>query len=64
MWFAAAITTGRLAPGCPRLELRHDPEHGIVAADARPHLFVVLFGVADLVELGLSGHRKRKGEIH
>lgn len=50
------------AAGLPGLELRHDPEHRIVAADARSHLFVILFGVADLIKLGLSKHRKKKGE--
>lgn len=33
--------------------LRHDTKHRVVATDARPDLFVVLFGVADLVELRL-----------
>lgn len=38
-------------------KLGHDSEHGVVAADARPDLFVVLFGVAHLVELRLRKHK-------
>lgn len=38
-------------------KLGHDSEHGVVAADARPNLFVVLFGVAHLVELRLRKHK-------
>lgn len=42
-------------------KLRHDSEHGVVATDARPDLFVVLFGVANLVELRLWRHKWWRG---
>lgn len=44
-------------------KLRHDAEHGVVAADARPDLLVVLLGVTHLVELGLSRKNKKQGKL-
>lgn len=43
-----------------RRHLRHDSEHGVVTADARPDFLVILLGVAHLVKLRLENKKCSK----
>lgn len=53
---------GGRGPGLAFWTLRHDPEHGIVTADAGSNLLIVLFGMTDLVKLGLADTKKEGRE--
>lgn len=56
----AACGVAALPPifSSPPPHLGHDTEDGVMAADARADLLVVLLGVAHLVELRLKTHTK------
>lgn len=54
VWCGGASSHLLLPPPPPHL--RHDTEDGVVAADARADLLVVLLCVAHLVELRLKTH--------